>query len=145
MELSDDNRTIYSQLMQLMFLSKHRMYKLGEKYDLSLMQSSAISMLDADEPKAMRGLSDYFMCDASTITGLADRLEARGLIERQNHPTDRRIKLVSLTQEGAALKKDIQDQMAEIESERLSGILTDDERVVLHDLLARIIREQSKS
>jgi DNA-binding MarR family transcriptional regulator len=38
--------------------------------------------------------------DAPATTVLVDDLEARGLVERQPHPEDRRAKLVSLTTAG---------------------------------------------
>jgi DNA-binding MarR family transcriptional regulator len=36
----------------------------------------------------------------ATITGLLDRLERKGLVERQNHPSDRRMLTVHLTDQG---------------------------------------------
>ena len=41
--------------------------------------------------------------DTSTIAGVVDRLEARGLLRRQVSPDDRRVRLLSLTPEGDAL------------------------------------------
>jgi DNA-binding MarR family transcriptional regulator len=87
----------------------------------------------------MRRLSDVFMCDASTITGLVDRLEARGIIHRQSQPNDRRIKLIALTPEGAALKAAIQAKTEAAESERLNHVLSPAERRTLHELLARVL------
>jgi DNA-binding MarR family transcriptional regulator len=39
-------------------------------------------------------------CDTSNATGLVDRLEQRGLIERRPSPTDRRVRAVALTEAG---------------------------------------------
>lgn len=41
--------------------------------------------------------------DTSTIAGVVDRLEARGLLLRSASPDDRRVRLLSLTPEGLAL------------------------------------------
>jgi len=41
--------------------------------------------------------------DASTIGGVLERLEARGLISRTISPTDRRARIVDLTETGAAM------------------------------------------
>lgn len=46
-------------------------------------------------------------CEASNLTGLVDRLEARGLVERQPHPDDRRVKCVGLTAAGEQLGRDV--------------------------------------
>ncbi len=144
MKKAAENQAVYWQLMQLMFQGKHRIYQIAEKYELTMMQSTALTMLTQDSPKAMRTLSDYFMCDASTVTGLVDRLEARKLITRSNHPTDRRIKLLALTNEGAHIKEAILAETLEAESKRLNKILTDDERAVLHDLLDRLLSDESE-
>jgi len=140
--MSKDNKTISWQLLQLMFQNKHRIYDIAEKYELTTMQSAALTMLKPDEPQAMRALSDYFMCDASTVTGLVDRMEARQLITRSNHPTDRRVKLLALTEEGLKIKESIMEETLRNEDERLKKILTDDERKVLQDLLTRLLNEE---
>ncbi|MHB1844607.1 MAG: MarR family winged helix-turn-helix transcriptional regulator, partial [Deltaproteobacteria bacterium] len=46
-------------------------------------------------------------------TGIVDKLEARGLVERRGSPTDRRIKIVSLTPQGATLRRRLIAQMNE--------------------------------
>jgi len=143
--MSKDNKTISWQLLQLMFQNKHRIYDIAEKYELTTMQSAALTMLKPDEPQAMRALSDYFMCDASTVTGLVDRMEARQLITRSNHPTDRRVKLLALTDEGLKIKESIMNETLRNEDERLKKILTNAERKVLQDLLTRLLNEEPAS
>src|SRR5437762_1815737 len=41
--------------------------------------------------RSMRSLADEWRCDASTVTWMVDRLEARGLAERRPHPSGRRL------------------------------------------------------
>ncbi len=50
-----------------------------------------------------RKLASSIGFDTSTIGGVIDRLEKRGLIERQASPTDRRVRLLQVTLEGEAL------------------------------------------
>jgi DNA-binding MarR family transcriptional regulator len=45
----------------------------------------------------MVSLARSLHCHDSNVTGLVDRLEQRGLIERQSNPNDRRVKLIALT------------------------------------------------
>lgn len=52
-----------------------------------------------DQRTLARGVS----FDTSTIGGVVDRLEARGLLTRSNSPDDRRVRLLHLTAEGEAL------------------------------------------
>ena len=51
----------------------------------------------------MGSVAEVLSCDASTLTGIADRLEERGLIQRQLDPADRRVKLLALTATGREL------------------------------------------
>ena len=44
----------------------------------------------------MSSLAELLVCDASNITGIADRLEARGLVERRSVGADRRVKTLAL-------------------------------------------------
>jgi DNA-binding MarR family transcriptional regulator len=49
------------------------------------------------EPQTFRGLAEHLSADPSYVTLIVDDLESRGLVRRTPHPTDRRSKLVELT------------------------------------------------
>ena len=55
----------------------------------------------------MKELAHCMDFDPSYVTVVADRLESRGLIERQPHPTDRRVKNLVVTATGNRLKRSI--------------------------------------
>jgi MarR family transcriptional regulator, organic hydroperoxide resistance regulator len=76
-------------------------------------------------------------CDASNVTGIADRLEARGLVTRQAAREDRRVKLLALTPAGMRLRAGLEDAIADA-SPIMSG-LTVDERETLRALLGKAI------
>jgi DNA-binding MarR family transcriptional regulator len=80
-------------------------------------------------------VADVLSCDASTMTGIADRLEERGLIARQSGPSDRRVKLLALTDNGRRLVDAIDGPF----SHDIDGIgtLTEAERATLTKLLRR--------
>src|SRR4051812_7023474 len=63
-------------------------------------QAHLLRLLDGAEPVPMRRLACAMRCDPSNVTGLADRLEERGLVERRADPDDRRVKGLALTAEG---------------------------------------------
>jgi DNA-binding MarR family transcriptional regulator len=78
-----------------------------------------------------RTLAAAIRFDTSTIGGVIDRLEKRGLVVRSASPTDRRVRLLELTREGetvlAAMQPDVQTaQIAMLaplsESERMQFI-----------------------
>src|SRR3981081_681555 len=73
--------------------------------DLAPMQAKALHELNAEPPISMRELAERLRSDPSNITGLVDRLEARGLVERRPDPNDRRIKGLALTPPGAKLRE----------------------------------------
>ena len=64
----------------------------------------ALMALDPSEGRTMSDLADAWSCDASNATFIVDRVEERGLAERRTIPTDRRLKLVVLTERGAELR-----------------------------------------
>jgi DNA-binding MarR family transcriptional regulator len=102
--------------------------------ELSPPQFMLLKLLD--EPQGMRRLADHLHCDASNLTGLADRLEDRHLVERRNDPADRRVKLLALTKQGRALRARLERPV----TSELPGLakLTPAERAELARLLRRV-------
>jgi DNA-binding MarR family transcriptional regulator len=75
------------------------------RHGLTPNDSRALNALGEDATgKTMRTLAADLDCDASTVTWIVDRLEAKGLAARRGHPTDRRIKHVVLTPKGIETK-----------------------------------------
>ncbi len=89
-----------------------------------------------DGPIPMKELAHCMDFDPSYVTIVADRLETLGLVERQPHPTDRRVKNLVLTARGRRLKKSI--PRALWSGPNTFSTLTDDERAQLTDLLTRL-------
>ena len=71
-------------------------------FDLTPPQAITLRKL-LDGPLPMGSVAEVLSCDASTMTGIADRLEERGLIARQGGSADRRVKLLALTDVGRTL------------------------------------------
>lgn len=71
----------------------------------------ALSSLTASSGRTMGSLAEEWKCDASTATWIVDRLEAKGLVERRPHATDRRVKLVVLTPRGSRTKAKQMERM----------------------------------
>jgi DNA-binding MarR family transcriptional regulator len=106
-------------------------------HELSPPQAHTLKLLS--EPQPMRWLADAQGCDASNITGIADRLEERGLIERQADPNDRRVKILAVTRTGAKLRDQI---FAGGVTTELPGLesLNAQERRQLAALLERLVK-----
>src|SRR5918911_910100 len=80
---------------------------------LSFSQAHALRLLDAEEPMPMSALAGRLFCDASNVTGIADRLESRGLIERRSGQEDRRVKGLILTGAGEHMRDRVHELMSE--------------------------------
>ena len=68
------------------------------------MQLHTLRILEPDREVPMSSLAGKLFCDTSNVTGIVDRLEARGLIERRPADYDRRVKLLGLTAEGERVR-----------------------------------------
>jgi DNA-binding MarR family transcriptional regulator len=75
--------------------------------------------------------------DAGGMTRLLDRLESKGLCQRQRSETDRRIVNIALTEEGHAVAQHIPDQLQEVQDLALTGF-TPEEIVQFKSYLRRV-------
>jgi DNA-binding MarR family transcriptional regulator len=62
-------------------------------------------------PKTMGELASTLGIDAPYATLVVDELERQGLVERRPHPTDRRVKVVATTAQGAAVARRAEEIM----------------------------------
>ncbi|GAA0933293.1 MarR family winged helix-turn-helix transcriptional regulator [Streptomyces thermoalcalitolerans] len=110
------------------------------EHALTGAQARLLSLLSL-EPLPMRKLAQKLKCEPSNVTGIMDRLEARGLVERRPDPSDRRVKLAAATQEGRRVARELREGLR-FAREPLAA-LSEEERLVLRDLLRRMVNENS--
>jgi len=72
---------------------------------LSPIQAKTLLHMDVKRPSTMSEVAQTAACEPSNLTGIVDKLVARGLVRRRATTDDRRIKMVLLTREGAALRE----------------------------------------
>jgi MarR family transcriptional regulator, organic hydroperoxide resistance regulator len=131
-------REIWTLLLELsMSHMRERFIGTVTELELSPPQAHALKVLRPGNPIAMRELADGLHCDPSNITGIVDRLEARGLVKRRVAPGDRRIKTLVLTATGVALRGRLLDRLSQPPPAIVA--LTADEQRQLRDLLRRIV------
>lgn len=92
----------------------------------------------------MRGISDEMLVTPANITGIIDRLESKGLIERMVGQGDRRATIIELTSKGRAVQDRVAVKYGEFMQKVLQAFTTDEQRI-LSDLLMRLQREMSGS
>ena len=128
-------REAWRHLYELIFSdSNHeRMHAICESLDLTPGAMKALLTFEPDTPKPMKILATQWRCDASYVTSLVDALEARGLVERLAHPSDRRAKMIALTAAGRQTRQLLLERLHEppdamfaltsAEQRTLSGLL----------------------
>jgi MarR family transcriptional regulator, organic hydroperoxide resistance regulator len=116
---------------------RERFIAIVTELELSPPQAHALKVLRPGNPIAMRELANGLHCDPSNITGIVDRLEARGLVERRAAPGDRRIKTLVLTGGGVQLRGLLLDRLSE--PPPAIAALSADEQRLFRDLLRRIV------
>lgn len=105
------------------------------EHTLTGAQARLLSLLSR-EPLPMRKLAQKLKCEPSNVTGIVDRLEARGLVERRPDPADRRVKVAAATDEGRRVARGLREGLR-FAREPLAG-LSREERESLRDLLRRM-------
>lgn len=107
-----------------------------DEADLSLTPGEVRALVHAARAGAVRQnvLAERMGIEAMTVTGYLDRLEGRGLIERRADPTDRRAKLVHLTDTASRLLEDILPVSVGIRADAIRGIEPADWMQFLHVL-----------
>ena len=93
---------------------------------LSLVHLNVLAVLDVDGPLPMRGLAETLDVSQASATGIVDRMEQRGLVERRRGDDDRRVVRVALTDQGRSLIAGLATERREHLAMMLDH-LTDDE------------------
>jgi DNA-binding MarR family transcriptional regulator len=97
-----------------------------EQYDLTPPQFGLLSFLWQQDGLTQVELSEKGQIDRSTVGGLIDRLERNGLLERRQHPQDRRAYRIYLTEHGKEMES-ILSACAERSLKRFTSGLNGDE------------------
>ncbi len=95
-----------------------------ELADLGLSQGEVNALLQLDEgvPVTVARLQAATGQRASTMTGVLDRLEGRGLVERALNPEDRRSFTVILTEAGVTASRRVRKTFADLDALAQQGV-----------------------
>jgi len=117
---------------------------------VSLAHLNVLTLLEASGPLAMGRLAEALDISVASATGVVDRMEARGLVERQRDPGDRRVVLVTPAPGGRKLFADIDGRrraglarlLASLDDDQLRGLL--DGHRALRAARAELIRASAE-
>lgn len=104
---------------------------------LTAVQGMVIRFLYDDDRLTSSELGRKTDLDSATLTGVLDRLEAGGFVERRQNPEDRRSIRIHLTEKGRTTGEKVAQLMDEANREFLNGFNASEE-VALRSLLTRI-------
>ena len=125
----------WALLRELLFAERRRFFDTASEFELHPAQAGALMQLDQESGSPMHEIAAHLACDSSNVTGIVDRLEARGLVRRRAGERDRRVKYIVPTPLGLEVRDALRARMARAPAaiERLSP----KEQRLLRDLLAR--------
>lgn len=109
-----------------------------EAHGITPVQFAALQMVGNAPGTDQRTLARSIGLDTSTTAGVIDRLEARGLMQRNASVEDRRVKLLSLTGEGLALLQAMVPAMLHAQ-QRMLEPLPREERVEFMRMLKLLV------
>lgn len=128
---SDD--ALEDALIRTAFRSMAVLTRIGAQHDLSLTQLRLLGILRDRRPR-MTELATFLGLDKSTMSGLVERAERRGLVGRDRSPEDRRAVDVFITPAGRELEEQLRTEIRAALAP-FTNRLESDDRHLLADLL----------
>ncbi len=113
--------SIVDSLVQLSFAVQTILQHIAAEHDLSLVQIRLMGVLRDREPEMM-ALARYLNLDKSSVTGLIDRAEKRGLVQRMPSPDDGRVFRVTATPLGHQITTEVAAQVERAILEQTAGL-----------------------
>jgi DNA-binding MarR family transcriptional regulator len=145
---NDENSTPAEGSVSAPFLlaqiGSHAAAKFAERLaplDLTPAHAGILRILGRRGPLTQQALAGILGMFASRLVALVDQLESRGLIERRDHPDDRRSYALHLTEKGRTSLQSI-GRVAREHQKALLAALTIDEQRQLAQFLQRIADDQ---
>jgi DNA-binding MarR family transcriptional regulator len=117
----------YHKLIVLMIHTKQHMTLIMDHMSMTPIQGMLLLTFEPDQQKTMQELSQIMGCDASNMTGLIDRLDTHGLIERTADPKDRRVKVIALSKKGEQCREQILLLLQKTETADMQRLTADEQ------------------
>ncbi len=97
-----DLRVLQSLRQIIRAIDQHSRQLLGE-YNITGPQLISLLIIEEHEPVTATAIAGHIHISPSTVIGILDRLEAKGLIRRERDKKDRRLVQITLTDQGRGL------------------------------------------
>nr|WP_325304067.1 MarR family transcriptional regulator [uncultured Oscillibacter sp.] len=121
-------------------LSKANMDARVSRYDVTPAQTHVLLYLQQHGGRVpQHELAEFLRVKPSTVNGVLDRMEEKGLVRRSVSGSDARRRLITLTEKGAEQQALFQQSFLDVEEAMVRGF-TQEERENLCALLDRVIQ-----
>jgi DNA-binding MarR family transcriptional regulator len=109
-ELTSETDRLVDGLLEMVHRVQDVVSLVADRYELTPQQVGLLRVLDT--PMSMRVFAEDLSCDPSNVTGLVDRAERLGLVERVSDPLDRRVRMLTLTAKGRKIRSRVNKDLA---------------------------------
>lgn len=115
------------------------------KYNLTSSQMEVLFYLKFHEGENVhqREIEKWFRLKNPTVTGILNRLEEKGFIVRRTRESDRRFRMIELTDKSKCMMHEMYEEMQQMDN-RIYSCMTAEERETLSGLLERILNSLSE-
>lgn len=113
-------------------------------FSITPVQFGLLTILEGKSPLDQVTLAAEVGIDRTNVADVVKRLEGRGLVERRANQSDRRTRLVSITEDGRMFRQRVQKCM-EIAQERFVGPLNEEDRRLFMRLLRNLIESNNET
>jgi DNA-binding MarR family transcriptional regulator len=140
-------RAVDRRLYLLLEITARRLHRqadarLRAEAGVTAAQSAVLFLLMRRGERRMGAISETLALGAPAVTGLVARMEAAGLVSRNQDAADKRGAIVTLTEAGRELAIKADQALREINAE-LAERLGEDDADRLHDLLGRLYTDDA--
>jgi len=113
-------------------------------FSITPVQFGLLTILDGKSPLDQVTLAAEIGIDRTNVADVVARLESRGLVERRANQSDRRTRLVSITDDGRAFRQQVHGCM-EIAQERFLAPLREEDRRLFMRLLRDLVETNNET
>jgi DNA-binding MarR family transcriptional regulator len=140
-DLEERNRDILSRILRAQVVVLRKVRLSASRQDLTVQQFGVLRFLSQRGPVPMYALGEELLVSPPVVTGIIDRLEAKGLVAREESLDDRRMTRIKLTNEGNLAHRKVREDYRSSLQGSLKRSLSQSEQETLADLLSRFSKE----
>ena len=113
MEELNESIEVARLIQEVMGLFKHSMAKIFGDTGITAPQSMVIGILSTQKKMKISELSSRLSLSNSTVSGIIDRLEKQGMVERERSEKDKRVVYVNISPQFYGMHQNFHKQMEE--------------------------------